>query len=97
VAGRVLGYSLSIFSVPGEEYQNFFAPLFKNLSISQSHENNLFHYIIVKFQPFQLVTTRHYATAKPTFDQIRERVLKVVQAYDKVSAEKVLIAQSEFF
>jgi hypothetical protein len=37
-----------------------------------------------------LAIARHYATAKPTLDQIRERVLKVVQAYDKVSAEKVL-------
>jgi NADH dehydrogenase (ubiquinone) 1 alpha/beta subcomplex 1 len=34
---------------------------------------------------------RHFAEAKPSMDQIRDRVLTVCRAYDKVTADKVLI------
>lgn len=34
---------------------------------------------------------RHFAEAKPSVDQIRDRVLSVCRAYDKVTADKVLI------
>jgi septum formation topological specificity factor MinE len=36
-----------------------------------------------------LIFTRNFAAAKPTLAQIQERVLKVVEAYDKVTADKV--------
>jgi hypothetical protein len=35
---------------------------------------------------------RHFAEAKPSMDQIRERVLTVCRAYDKVTADKVFIS-----
>ncbi|KDR15452.1 acyl carrier protein, mitochondrial isoform X1 [Zootermopsis nevadensis] len=34
---------------------------------------------------------RHFAEAKPSMDQIRDRVLSVCRAYDKVTADKLTI------
>jgi len=34
---------------------------------------------------------RHFAEAKPSMDQIRDRVLTVCRAYDKVTADKLTL------
>ena len=41
---------------------------------------------------WQASQIRHFADAKPSMDQIRERVLTVCRAYDKVTADKVFIS-----
>lgn len=41
---------------------------------------------------WQASQIRHFAEAKPSMDQIRERVLTVCRAYDKVTADKVFIS-----
>ncbi|GFG33627.1 hypothetical protein Cfor_03382 [Coptotermes formosanus] len=39
---------------------------------------------------------RRFAEAKPSMDQIRDRVLTVCRAYDKVTADKVFIFNTSF-
>lgn len=41
---------------------------------------------------WQASQIRHFAEVKPSMDQIRERVLTVCRAYDKVTADKVFIS-----
>ncbi|XP_046996025.1 acyl carrier protein, mitochondrial isoform X2 [Schistocerca americana] len=58
------------------------------------HQNNLLDTVqrpkILSGQGFwQKGHVRHFAEAKPTMDKIRERVLKVCAAYDKVTADKL--------
>ncbi|XP_023712498.1 acyl carrier protein, mitochondrial isoform X1 [Cryptotermes secundus] len=40
---------------------------------------------------WQASQIRHFADAKPSMDQIRERVLTVCRAYDKVTADKLTV------
>ncbi|PSN52198.1 hypothetical protein C0J52_06103 [Blattella germanica] len=40
---------------------------------------------------------RHFASAKLSVDQIRDRVLSVCKAYDKVTADKRTIAPKRFY
>ncbi|XP_049863857.1 uncharacterized protein LOC126362662 isoform X3 [Schistocerca gregaria] len=58
------------------------------------HQNNLLDTVqrpkLLSGQGFwQKGHVRHFAEAKPTMDKIRERVLKVCAAYDKVTADKI--------
>ncbi|XP_049863855.1 acyl carrier protein, mitochondrial isoform X1 [Schistocerca gregaria] len=60
------------------------------------HQNNLLDTVqrpkLLSGQGFwQKGHVRHFAEAKPTMDKIRERVLKVCAAYDKVTADKLTL------
>ncbi|XP_023712500.1 uncharacterized protein LOC111867152 isoform X3 [Cryptotermes secundus] len=46
---------------------------------------------------WQASQIRHFADAKPSMDQIRERVLTVCRAYDKVTADKRMISPKRLY
>lgn len=54
-------------------------------------DNNTYRciYVHMYIQPVRLVQVKNYSEVKLTLADVKERVLKVVAAYDKITADKV--------